>query len=79
MGRVRVTFQRELFGVPFAVTSIEVRRARSLDRGVRVAELKFSRLHGVDDWRMRADAITVKEVRTDGSAVALGGQVFRGD
>ena len=55
----RVTFAKEVMGLPFPVTSVEVRRAHNADRALRAAELRFSRRCGMD-WRMRADLRAVK-------------------
>jgi len=49
-----VTFAKEVLGLSFPIASVEVRRARDVDRALRAAELKFSRRYGTD-WRMRAD------------------------
>jgi len=57
----RVTFAKEVLGVPFPVTSVEVRRAHDPDRALRAAELRLSRRYGLD-WRMRADAREVEAV-----------------
>ena len=59
--RYRVTFAKEVMGLPFPVTSVEVRRAHDADRAVRAAELRFSRRYGMD-WRMRADMREVEAV-----------------
>ena len=57
----RVTFAKEMLGVRFPIASIEVRRARDLDRARRAAELRFSRRFGLD-WRMRANVEEVEAV-----------------
>ena len=56
----RVVFSRVLFGVPFPVALIEVRRARDRARALRAAELKFIRRRGLDDWHDQADAVEVE-------------------
>jgi hypothetical protein len=45
---------------------IEIRRARSPDRAVEAAELRYQRLHGVRDWRLHADRL---ELEADGKKV----------
>jgi hypothetical protein len=45
----------------FPIASVEVHRARDADRALRAAELKSSRLYGMD-WRMRADVEEVEAV-----------------
>lgn len=62
MASLRVSFARGPVRSSLPVTTIEVRLARGSDRARRPAELTFSRLHGVEHWRMRADTITVEEV-----------------
>ena len=57
----RVTFTKEVLGLPFPVTSVEVRHARDPDRARRAAELRFSRRYGLD-WRMRANVEDVEAV-----------------
>jgi hypothetical protein len=61
MARFRVTFAKELLGLRFPIASVEVRRARSADRALRAAELKFSRHYGMD-WRMRANVREIEAV-----------------
>ena len=34
---------------------MDITRARDPMRALRAAELRFARLHGVEDWRERAD------------------------
>ncbi|GEP04126.1 hypothetical protein MOX02_21640 [Methylobacterium oxalidis] len=55
MPNYRVSFAKQILGVPFTVGSVEIARARDPERARRAAELRFARLHGVDDWRERAD------------------------
>jgi len=57
----RVTFAKEMLGVRFPITSVDVRHARDPDRALRAAELRFSRRFG-QDWRMRADVEEVEAV-----------------
>ena len=59
--RYRVTFAKEVLGLPFPVTSVEVRRAHNADRALRAAELRLSRRYGMD-WRMRADVEQVEAI-----------------
>ena len=59
--RYRVTFAKEVMGLPFPITSVEVRRAHDADRALRAAELRFRRRYGMD-WRMRADVREVEAV-----------------
>jgi hypothetical protein len=59
--RYRVIFAKEVMGVRFPIASVEVRRARTADRALRAAELRFSRRFGLD-WRMRANVEEVEAV-----------------
>jgi len=61
MASFRITFAKEVLGLPFPIASVEVRHARDADRARRAAELKFSRHYGMD-WRMRADVEEVEAV-----------------
>ena len=56
----RVTFAKEMLGVRFPITSVDVRHARDPDRARRAAELRFSRRFGLD-WRVRAN---IEEIET---------------
>jgi hypothetical protein len=58
----KVSFSRELFGVPFLIALVEVRLARSFERALRAAELRFERHHGLADWRLRADTTMVEQL-----------------
>jgi hypothetical protein len=60
MPRYRVTFSKELFGLPFPVAEISVMEALNEDRACRAATLRFMRRHGVADWRLRADRIEIE-------------------
>jgi hypothetical protein len=60
MPRYRVTFSKELFGLPFPVAEISVIEALNEDRACRAATLRFMRRHGVADWRLRADRIEIE-------------------
>ncbi|ACL61996.1 hypothetical protein [Methylobacterium nodulans] len=55
MAQYRVLFAKEIMGVPFAVGTVEISRARNAERAERAAALRFARSHGVEDWRERAD------------------------
>ena len=55
MATYRVNFAKQILGVPFTVGSVDITRARDPMRALRAAELRFARLHGVEDWRERAD------------------------
>ena len=54
-----------LFGVPFPVALIDVRRARDPELAIRVAELKLIRRSRLNDWRERADALEVERQRLE--------------
>ena len=58
--RYQVSFQKLIWGVPFVISSINIRRARSAERALRAAELRFSREHGLASWRELADQIDVE-------------------
>jgi hypothetical protein len=58
--RYRVDFVRLILGVPFTIASIDIRRARNLERALRAAELRFSRMHGLTNWRERADKAEIE-------------------
>jgi hypothetical protein len=58
----RITFVKEIFGVPFPVASITVRYARTIERAQRAAELRLRRRRHIEDWRMCADALEVTEL-----------------
>jgi len=62
MMRFRVIFSRLLIGVPFPVALINVHRARDAARAMRVAELRFMRHRGLDDWHDHADTVEVEPV-----------------
>lgn len=58
--RYQVCFQRLIWGVPFVIASVDIRRAKSAERAMRAAELRFRREHGLADWRELADRIDVE-------------------
>jgi len=67
----RVSFFKKLLssdGHPFKCIqlAIEVRHARSADRAVKAAELRYKRLHRVHDWTLYADCL---ELELDGKKV----------
>ena len=57
----KVSFSKEIFGVPFLVALIEIRLARNIERALRAAELRFERHHALADWRLRADMTMVEQ------------------
>lgn len=60
MPNYRISFAKEILGVPFPVGSVEISRARSVDRARRAGELRFARQHGLVDWRERADRAEIE-------------------
>jgi hypothetical protein len=56
----RVTFLKDIMGVPFPVASIAVRHARSPDRARQAAELRLMRRRQVPDWHVVADTSNVE-------------------
>jgi hypothetical protein len=60
----RVRFSRRVLGLPFTIASVHVRSARSPDRALQAAELRFKRLLGLSDWRVRADAVEIEPLRS---------------
>ena len=61
----RVTFLRDIMGVPFPVACIAVRHARSPDRARQAAELRLQRRRQVADWHVVADTLNVESERSD--------------
>ena len=61
MPNYRVDFEKQIFGLPFTIGSVEIHRARDPDRARRAAELKFARQYGLGDWRERADSAVVAQ------------------
>ncbi|MFK5599230.1 hypothetical protein ACFZ8E_19905 [Methylobacterium sp. HMF5984] len=61
MPNYRVDFEKQIFGLPFTIGSVEIQRARDPDRARRAAELKFARQYGLGDWRERADSAVVAQ------------------
>jgi hypothetical protein len=71
MPRYRVSFFKDLLnsdGHPFKCVQrvIEIHNARSADRAVQAAELRYERLHRVHDWMLHADCL---ELEVDGNKV----------
>jgi len=58
----RVSFSKRILGVPFAIASVVVRSARSPERALRAAEVKFARLFGLPHWRVRADVTEIEQL-----------------
>ena len=65
MSNYHVHFSKEILGVPFAVGSVEIARARDATRALRAAELRFARQRGLMDWRERADVADVSRLDAD--------------
>jgi hypothetical protein len=68
MSCYRVTFFKNLLspdGHPFKRV-IDIRHARSEDRAVEAAELRYERFHCVHDWTLHADFL---ELEVDGKKV----------
>ncbi len=61
MPNYRVSFAKDILGVPFTVGSVEIARARDPHRAQRAAELRFARQHNLFDWRERADTADIAE------------------
>jgi hypothetical protein len=71
MSCYRVTFFKDLLssdGHPFRCIQrvFDVRRARSADRAVEAAELRYERLHHSHDWTLHADGL---ELEADGRKI----------
>jgi hypothetical protein len=71
MTRYQVSFFKDVLssnGYPFKCIQqvIEIRRARSADRAVQAAELRYERLLRVHDWMLHADCL---ELEIDGKKV----------
>ncbi len=71
MTRYRVSFFKYLLssdGHPTKAlqSTIEVRHARTPDRAIKAAQLRYGRQCAVRDWRLHADAL---EMQVDGSSV----------
>ncbi|MFD1300158.1 hypothetical protein [Methylobacterium marchantiae] len=60
MPNYRVSFAKQILGVPFTIGAVEISRARDPRRAQRAAELRFARQHGIEDWRERADQVAVE-------------------
>jgi hypothetical protein len=57
MQNYRVTFSKQIMGVPFPVASVVVRHARTPERAERAAQLRLMRRRGLPDWRLCADML----------------------
>ena len=71
MARYRVSFFKNLTssdGHPFKCIQkvIDIDCARSVDRAVKAAELRYERLHHVNDWTLHSDCV---ELEIDGKKV----------
>jgi hypothetical protein len=65
-----VTFSRDILGVPFTVASFVVRRARTVERAQRAAELRLMRRRHLPDWRLCADALKIEpQIRAKAEAL----------
>ena len=58
----RVSFSKRIFGLLFTIASVVVRSARNPDRALRAAKIRFARLFGAPDWRVRADAAEIEQL-----------------
>lgn len=81
MSCYRVTFFKNLLssdGHPFKCVQrvIDIRHARSADRAVEAAELRYERLHCVHDWTLFADLL---ELEVDGKKVVIARRCKGGD
>ncbi len=71
MSRYRVSFFKDLIssdGHPFKCIQkvVEIQHARSPDRAVKAAELRYERFHRVHDWTLHSDCL---ELEIDGKKV----------
>jgi hypothetical protein len=71
MAHYRVSFFKDLIssdGHPFKCIQkvIEISHARSADRAVKAAEIRYERLHQVHDWMLHSDCV---ELEIDGKKV----------
>ena len=60
----RVSFSKQILGLPFTITSVVVRSARNPERALRVAQLKFMRWSGITHWRVRANQTEIESLRS---------------
>jgi len=58
----RVRFSKRNLGLPFAIASVVVRSARSPERALRAAKIKFARLSRLPHWRARADVAEIEQL-----------------
>lgn len=61
MSNYCIHFAKEILGVPFTVGQVQITRARDPERALRAAEIRFARAHGVEDWRERADTVSLAD------------------
>ena len=61
MPTYRVTFSRNIMGVPFQIASMPVLHARTPERARRAAELRLMRRRQIEDWRLCADTLKVEQ------------------
>lgn len=76
MTSYRVTFFKNLInsnGHPFKCPrdTIEIRRARDLDRAFQAAERRYERAKKIGNWTLHADVAELQTVETNGSSVHL--------
>ena len=62
MRTYRVSFCKRIMGVPFSISTIEIRRSGDLGRAIRAAELRFERRYDLPSWRLRADDVACETV-----------------
>lgn len=57
----RVDFYKDILGVPFPVIygKVAIRHARTHNRAIQAAKLRFARRHRISDWNLRADGFGV--------------------
>ena len=72
MTSYRVTFFKNLVnsnGHQFKCPqgTIEIRRARSYERALRAAEIRFERVKNIGNWTLYADVAEVEGAKADGS------------
>jgi hypothetical protein len=58
----RIRFSKRILGLPFTIAAVMVRSARSPERALRAAKIKFARLFGLPNWRVRADIAEIEQL-----------------
>jgi hypothetical protein len=58
-----VSFLKRILGLSFTITLVLVQSARSPERALRAAKIKFKRWSRISDWRVRADEVRIEQVR----------------